>query len=337
MAPVILTVTLNPAYDMTYRLDTFARGRVQRVTEVEQRIGGKGINVSRVLGQLGIEALATGFSDEAFASAAAQDLPADFIPVLPRVRRTVVITESADGTTTGLWEPGARPNHPEAAMDRLRLRITTLLPTLRGMVISGSLPSGVDPAFPAELAGTALAAGIPTICDVDGPALVAAAAIPGVVLVPNEDELARLTASRSSSSPVTESAETACSHPAATTETVITTAQPLLDAGVRAVIATRGPAGMIACTQSGSWSAALPEPMSGNPTGAGDAAAAAVIAALATSPQPDWPTILTDAVATSAAAVAVPVAGQIDLALREGLSSQIIVTRARRAAQELPS
>ncbi|MFJ4651234.1 hexose kinase [Nocardia sp. NPDC088792] len=323
MAPVILTVTMNPAYDLTYRLDHFARGRVQRVTEVEQRIGGKGINVARILGQLGIEALATGFSDETFASAAAQELPADFIPALPRVRRTVVITESADGTTTGLWEPGARLNHPHA-VDRLRLRITGLLPTLRGLVISGSLPEGVDPSLPAELARTALAAGVPTICDVDGPALIAAAAIPGVVLMPNEDELAHLTGVRGPARP-------------AAADAVIAAARSLLAAGVRAVIATRGAAGMVACTRAGSWSAALPKPVSGNPTGAGDAATAAIVAALAGTTEPDWPAALTEAVATSAAAVAVPVAGEVDLALRRRLLSQIIVTRLRTTVQESPA
>lgn len=334
---MILTVTLNPAYDMTYRLDHFTRGQVQRVAEVEQRIGGKGINVARVLGQLGIEALATGFSDEAFASAAAQELPADFIPALPRVRRTVVITESADGTTTGLWEPGARPDHPEAAVDRLRLRLTSLLPTLRGMVISGSLPSGVDPALPAELARIALASGVPTICDVDGPALISAAAVPGVVLMPNEDELAHLTESRVPADRVAGPARITSPGLAVAAEAVTATARSLLDAGVRAVIATRGAAGMVACTPAGSWSATLPKPLSGNPTGAGDAAAAAIIAALATGAEPDWPAALTDAVATSAAAVAVPVAGEIDLAVRDRLSSQIIVTRLRTTAQESPA
>ena len=67
---MILTVTMNPAYDMTYRVEHFERGQAHRVRSVEQRIGGKGINVTRVLNQLGKYARATGFSDHAFAAAA---------------------------------------------------------------------------------------------------------------------------------------------------------------------------------------------------------------------------------------------------------------------------
>ncbi|MBF6333836.1 hexose kinase [Nocardia transvalensis] len=299
---------MNPAYDLTYRLERFERGRVHRVLSVEQRIGGKGINVTRVLNQLGIYSRATGFADYAFAAAAELELPVDFVHALPWVRRTLVISESDDGTATSLWEPGARVNDPYA-VDQLMVRVNGLLPDTGAMVVSGSLPAGVADSVPAELARTALAAGIPTICDVDGRALELAARIPGVVLMPNGDELRRLTGT---------SPDTA--------EEMVTAARPLIDRGVYAVIATRGGAGMVAVTAAGAWSAALPEPMAGNPTGAGDAAAAAVIAALSVDPKPDWPAVLVDAVATSAAAVVIPVAGEIDRSLRTRLAPTVVVT-----------
>ncbi|MCU1645989.1 MAG: carbohydrate kinase [Nocardia sp.] len=302
---MILTVTLNPAYDLTYRLDRFEYGAVQRVPVLIQRVGGKGINVSRVLNELGNSSVATGFADDAFAVEAARELLVDFVTALPRVRRTVVLSE-ADGTTTGLWEPGAEVADPERAMTDLRRRIGELLPAARGVVISGSLPGGLRPDFPAELARLAIAAGIPVICDVDGAALHAAVQVPGVVLMPNTDELLALTGV----SPRT-SAE------------VVAVAQPLLEAGVGAIIATRGRAGMVAVTAPGAWSACSPEAVTGNPTGAGDAAAAAVISGLAAGI--GWPALLADAVATSAAAVARPVAGEIDHELRDRLIRQVRV------------
>ncbi|WP_433565013.1 hexose kinase [Nocardia sp. CA-151230] len=305
---MILTVTMNPAYDLTYRLERLERGRAQRVLSVEQRLGGKGINVTRVLCQLGSCVRATGFADHTFAAAAAAEFPADFVPALPWVRRTLVISESRDGTATGLWEPGAYVHEPHA-VDRLLDRVAFLLPELRGLVISGSLPGGVDDAVPADLVRTAVAAGVPAVCDVDGPALKLAAAVPGVVLTPNQDELERLTG-----------------VVADTPRAVAAAAGSLLAAGVRAVVATRGPAGVVAVTASGAWSATLPEPLAGNPTGAGDAAAAAVIRALAAQSEPDWPALLTDAVATSAAAVVIPVAGEIDLTLRDRLAPAVSVT-----------
>ncbi|MFE9578986.1 hexose kinase [Nocardia sp. NPDC006044] len=306
---MILTVTMNPAYDMTYRVEHFERGQAHRVRSVEQRIGGKGINVTRVLNQLGKYARATGFSDHAFAAAAELEMPVDFVHALPWVRRTVVISESEDGTATALWEPGARVSNPHAA-EQLAVRVAGMLPDVDGLVISGSLPGGIAPSLPAEIARTAIAADVPTICDVDGEALRLAAQIPGIILMPNSDELHRLTGIKP-----------------ATADEVVTAAYPLIESGVRAVVATRGADGMVAVTAEGAWYATLPEPLSGNPTGAGDSATAAVIAALTADEVPDWPAILTDAVATSAAAVVVPVAGEIDRCLRTRIAPTVRVTR----------
>ncbi|AYF78903.1 carbohydrate kinase [Nocardia yunnanensis] len=309
---------MNPAYDLTYRMERLERGRAQRVLAVEQRLGGKGINVLRVLGQLGTCARATGFADHTFAAAAADEFPADFVPALPWVRRTLVISESRDGTATGLWEPGAYIHEPHA-VDRLADRIGVLLPELDGVVVSGSLPGNIGDEVPAALARLAVAAGVPTVCDVDGPALKFAATVPGIVLMPNQDELERLTG-------------IVADRP----EAVVGAVRPLLHAGVRAVIATRGAAGMIAVTESGAWSARLPQPLAGNPTGAGDAAAAAVIRALAATREPDWPAVLADAVATSAAAVVIPVAGEIDPTLRERLLPTVQVTDLTARTPEFP-
>ncbi|MFR9752907.1 hexose kinase [Nocardia sp. 004] len=304
---MILTVTMNPAYDMTYRVERFERGQAHRVRSVEQRIGGKGINVTRVLNQLGKYARATGFSDHAFAAAAELEMPVDFVHALPWVRRTVVISESEDGTATALWEPGARVSNPHAA-EQLAVRVAGLLPDMDGLIISGSLPSGIEPSLPAEIARTALAAGVPTICDIDGAALRLAARVPGVVLMPNRAELRRLTGAAVD-----------------TAEAIVTVTRPLVERGVRAVLTTCGPEGIIAVTTEGTWSAALPEPLAGNPTGAGDSAVAATIAALATASDPDWPAVLTDVVATSAAAVVIPVAGEIDRGLRTRLAPAVLV------------
>ncbi|MFE3192247.1 hexose kinase [Nocardia sp. NPDC059240] len=298
---VILTVTMNPAYDMTYRVEHFERGRAQRVRSVDQRLGGRGINVTRVLNQLGKYARATGFADHSFAAAAELEMPVDFVHALPWVRRTVVISESDDGTATALWEPGPRVTEPHA-VDQLRVRVNGFLSDMSGLVIAGSLPGGVSAGVPAELARTALAAGVPTICDFDGQALELAARVPGVVLTPNTDELERLTG-----------------RPAGTIPEILAAVDPLIVGGVAAVVVTRGGAGMVAVTPTRAWTAALPKPLAGNPTGAGDAAVAALIATLAADSAPDWPTLLADAVATSAAAVVIPVAGEIDRVLRERL------------------
>lgn len=58
---MIYTVTLNPAIDYVVGLDAFVSGAVNRCHRENIEFGGKGINVSRVLHQLGVETTALGF------------------------------------------------------------------------------------------------------------------------------------------------------------------------------------------------------------------------------------------------------------------------------------
>jgi sugar/nucleoside kinase (ribokinase family) len=85
---------------------------------------------------------------------------------------------------------------------------------------------------------------------------------------------------------------------------------------------------MVAITSGGDWAAALPEPVIGTPTGAGDAAAAALARALSAGADQrpmDWPAALADAVALSAAAVLRPVAGEVDLEAYTRLRKEVRV------------
>lgn len=58
---MIYTVTLNPSIDYIVRLDKLSRGITNRTTSEEYYFGGKGINVSCVLAELGLESTAFGF------------------------------------------------------------------------------------------------------------------------------------------------------------------------------------------------------------------------------------------------------------------------------------
>lgn len=59
---MILTVTLNTALDVTYRVPRLLPHASHRVTSVTERPGGKGLNVARVLAALGHKVTATGFA-----------------------------------------------------------------------------------------------------------------------------------------------------------------------------------------------------------------------------------------------------------------------------------
>ena len=58
---MIVTVTMNPAIDKTVEIGEFQYGGLNRIQKVEYDAGGKGINVSTVLTNLGIENTALGF------------------------------------------------------------------------------------------------------------------------------------------------------------------------------------------------------------------------------------------------------------------------------------
>ena len=331
---MIITVTPNPAWDVTYEVPALVPGAVHRVTKVHRRLGGKGVNVARVLHATGHDAIAVlpGPSEgaaqlglDAPGAAAGPQLTWDVVPGLPVIRQTLVV-QDADGITTSLWEPGVKPDpgtdgalaervrawlHADGRTGQAARDLGTgtsqgVAASARGIVISGSLPPGLDPRFHARLAAMALDAAVPAVVDTSGEALAHAATVPGVVLTPNSGELAELTGS-------------ACHDPAE----AIAAARALLAGGPLAVVVTLGENGLAAVTRSGTWHGYLAEHLAGNPTGAGDAAAAALIAGLAATA--NWPQIVRDAVSMSAAAVLSPVAGEVTLANVARLRGQAMV------------
>ena len=284
---MILTVTCNPALDVTYDVDrALTPGAVHRVGRVTERAGGKGVNVARVLHQLGESVHALGLADAGFDAALAEfGLRSSFLATMPRVRRTVVVRGQE---TTSLWEPG----HPvgESAATELLALVAAELPSATVLVVSGSLPPGLSAEVPARLAALAHSAGVPVVLDLDDDALAHAVEIGGAILCPNTDELARLVG--------------ADADP-------VDAAMSLAGRTGAPVVLTLGELGLMAAADGECWAVAPPRRVHGNPTGAGDATAAGI--ALGLAHRWDWPTTLTHAVSLGAAAVLTPVAGEVDL------------------------
>src|SRR5690349_12413124 len=97
---VILTVTLNPAWDVTYVVPELRPGAAHRVQTASGRAGGKGVNVARVLHELGHATLVTGVLLGDVGAAVRHDLdragvPARFLDAGPRgqTRATVTIVD----------------------------------------------------------------------------------------------------------------------------------------------------------------------------------------------------------------------------------------------------
>ena len=142
---MIYTVTFNPAIDYVVRLDRpLEVGEVNRAAGEDCVLGGKGINVSGVLRELGCESVALGFvAGETGAwlerDLAAQGLRTDFIHLAEGMTRINVKIKA--GTETEL--NGAGPSIPESAMQQLEAQLDTLQPD-DILVLAGSIPKSLS-------------------------------------------------------------------------------------------------------------------------------------------------------------------------------------------------
>jgi tagatose 6-phosphate kinase len=303
VAGLIGTVTLNLALDVTYGVDELVVGGSHRVAAAQQRAGGKGVNVARVAATLGHQVLALGFVGGLTGEIVAEELfdaglTALLTPIRGETRRTVAIVNGVDGDATIFNETGPSVSEDEwrAFHDRMPWARLDVL------ACSGSLPPGLPADAYAELAVRARHHDVLSVIDVGGDALVAAAKA-GAVVRSNAAELREALGDLS----------------------VEEGARQLVAAGATAAVITDGARGMVAASNQGAWRALPVERVAGNPTGAGDACTAVVAAAVAGSPEPDWPVVLKSAVAASAAAVLTPVAGDIDLEAYRRWQPQVVV------------
>ncbi|MEU6000149.1 1-phosphofructokinase family hexose kinase [Streptomyces sp. NPDC047197] len=310
---MILTVTLNAALDITYKVPALTPHASHRVTEVIERPGGKGLNVARVLAALGHDVTVTGFAGGDTGRVLHERLTREprvtdaLVPVEGATRRTLAVVDAATGDTTQLNEPGPAISPAEWSAFQ-----ESYEEALRGgtdaVALCGSLPPGVPVGAYATLVRAARAAKVPVLLDTSGEALRRGVAARPDIVKPNADELAELTGSHEP-------------------------AQAARDArrrGAHAVVASLGAAGLRAVTPEGTWQATPPTRVHGNPTGAGDSAVAGLLSALVE--ELPWPQRLARAVALSAATVAAPVAGEFVPATYEDLLARVAVTGEATAA-----
>ncbi|MGA5896730.1 1-phosphofructokinase family hexose kinase [Streptomyces venetus] len=305
---MILTVTLNTALDITYRVRSLRPHASHRVSEVTERPGGKGVNVARVLAALGHEVTVTGFTGGATGRVVQEKLASvpgvvdALVPVAGPTRRTIAVVDGQTGDTTQLNEPG--PTVTPSEWSAFQEAYEHLLASASAVALCGSLPPGVPVGAYAGLVRTARSSGIPVLLDTSGEPLRRGVAARPDIIKPNADELAELTGSHDP----------------------LRATQDARRRGAGAVVASLGPRGLLAATRDGRWHATPPAPVRGNPTGAGDSAVAGLLSGL-TEHLP-WPARLARAVTLSAATVVSPAAGEFDLTTYKALLGQVVVDAA---------
>lgn len=141
---MIYTLTLNPSIDYVVRLDEFVSGMTNRTVSEEYYIGGKGINVSCILAQLGIKSTALGFTAGFTGEAIEKGLTelgihSDFIRLSDGVSRINIKIKA--GTESEI--NGQGPHIGQLDFERL-LQKTDAVKDGDTIVLAGSIPNTVS-------------------------------------------------------------------------------------------------------------------------------------------------------------------------------------------------
>ena len=261
---MILTVTPNAAMDITYTVEGFSLDRVHRPSATRTVPGGKGINVSRVLKELGRQSIATGFVGGQTGEAIIKGLDEegiihDFVRVKDESRLCIAIVDPTNGTQTELNENG-----PEIKDDEIDLILEKIKKNLSGathIVLCGSCPPGVPTSFYGDIINIARDADVKAVLDTSNDHLRAAVKASPYMLKPNLAELSQLVG-----------------RELFTLEEICTAAKSLKNMyGISITAVTMGRSGAIVTDGTQVWKAIPPEICFASAVGSGDSFVAAFI------------------------------------------------------------
>jgi 6-phosphofructokinase 2 len=177
--PPILTITLNPALDISSSVDRLAPQRKLRCAAPRLDAGGGGVNVSRAIEELGgtsraFVALGGRTGDQMQMLLSRSGIDCDFWPLQEETRFSFMVMEETTGLHYRFVMPGASLTSAEA--DRILAHLQPQIAVEPGLVVaSGSLPPGAPVEFYGLLARSCRDAGAKLIVDTHGEALNAAA------------------------------------------------------------------------------------------------------------------------------------------------------------------
>lgn len=190
---MIITLTLNPAIDKTVHVPSLVPGGLNRIGDVVENAGGKGVNVSKMVSVLGGQSIATGFCGGSVGQTFLGCLDAfalshDFVEVAGTTR---INTKIIDGTfgLTELNEPGIQVTPQEE--ERLIAKLLSLVSAGDIFVLSGSLHANASFDFYHVLTQALHECGATVLMDADGPSFTKAITAKPYFIKPNREELKR--------------------------------------------------------------------------------------------------------------------------------------------------
>ena len=269
---MIYTVTFNPAIDYIVYMDGLELGETNRTKREEHYFGGKGINVSIILNELGADTTAMGFVSGYTGRALSdgllrQGIRTAFIELpeeggVTRINVKVKDTQ-ADGSLKETEINGQGPTITDAALSQLFGRINEL--TEEDMlIVSGSIPSSMPADTYEQILSMLTENGrtrFPVVVDATGDLLLNVLKYHPFLIKPNNDELGEMLGTTTE-----------------TTEEIVEGARKLREMGARNVIISRGGKGAVMVTEDDEVIVA--DPIPGKPVntvGAGDSMVAGFV------------------------------------------------------------
>ncbi len=197
---MIYTVTLDPMLDRVVAVEQLVYDDVNYIAEDHRRPAGKGIDVSRVIKELGGESISLGFAggytgSELTDLLAAEGIETDFTRIKNETRTSLTIFQRKKKIRTLLSTRDPLINEPEIAEFRARI---DAIPDGSSVAISGNIPSGVRSSFFGDLITGLKKKNITIFLDSDREAFKLGVAAGPYMIKPNIFELNRLTGSRAS-------------------------------------------------------------------------------------------------------------------------------------------
>lgn len=184
----VYTVTLNPSLDYTVSVDHFQLGYTNRTESELLTVGGKGINVSTVLKNLGIDSTVLGFvagftGQEAVRQLTDRGIESGLIMLEKGLTRINVKLQSVEGTEIN----GQGPDIPEERFAQLTERLSELRAG-DVLFLSGSIPASLPEDTYMHIMER-LASGVMTVVDASGELLTKVLPLRPFLIKPNHHEL----------------------------------------------------------------------------------------------------------------------------------------------------
>ncbi len=259
---MIRTVCLNPAIDKTVQVPSFTVDAVNRVTELRLDAGGKGINVSKVVKELGgrsrAYALLAGDAGRAVKGMVeAMGIEVASVDIKGETRTNTKVVDQVLHTNTDINEPG--PLTSESDLDALLELLVADIEEGDTVILAGSIPAGAPVDTYATWTRACRQAGARVFLDADGEVLDRGIDAGPTMIKPNDHELSGMVGRELD-----------------TLEKIDEAAREIMARGVEWVTVSMGGEGALFVTPEKTYKASSPKVKVGSTVGAGDSVVAAI-------------------------------------------------------------